>query len=146
MVLIVTLRLCGRFSYRGEFREHGKAPSSMSLFGGLSKAAAWPHRLEEIEKRVSSYVEKQGIFQKEIVSHLSQISNDITRLEGRLDQILSEARSAAQSSAVAAVSNDLGMLRERLTRVELSSDGKQSQSAPRNRQRKLSSLSANSQE
>jgi len=90
-------------------------------FGMGAKAAAWPHRLEQLEKKLSGFVEAQVKANAEFIQLIHELRVDLTRLEGTIRETVTEARNAAAGQTAAMthqVHSDVASIRERLARAE----------------------------
>lgn len=90
-------------------------------FGLGAKAAAWPHRLEQLEKKLSGFAEAQTKANAEFIQLVHELRLDLTKLEGTIREIVTEAKSAAAGQTAAMthqIHSDVAAIRERLARAE----------------------------
>ncbi|TCZ58747.1 hypothetical protein [Roseicella aquatilis] len=94
----------------------------MSGWLGLgSKAAAWPHRLDQLEKKLTGFIEAQTKTNGELIQLIHELRVDLTKLEGTIRETVSEAgRAAAATTAQMThqIHSDMASVRERLARME----------------------------
>ena len=86
-----------------------------------AKAAAWPHRLEQLEKKISGFVESQTKVNGEIIQIIHQLRVDLTKLEGTIREVVSESKNAAAgqtANMTHQIHSDVASIRERLATVE----------------------------
>jgi ubiquinone biosynthesis protein UbiJ len=90
-------------------------------FGIGAKAAAWPHRLEQLEKKLSGFVEAQTKANAEFIQLIHELRVDLTKPEGSIREVVTEAKNAAAGQTAAMthqVHSDVASIRERLARME----------------------------
>lgn len=90
-------------------------------WGWGAKAAAWPHRLEQIEKKLSGLVEAQTKTNAEFIQIIHELRLDLTRLEGTIREVVTEAKNSAAGQTAQMthqIHSDVSAIRERLARVE----------------------------
>ena len=94
----------------------------MSGWLGLgAKAAAWPHRLEQLGKKLSGLVEAQAKSNAEFIQLIHELRVDLTKLEGAIREVVTEAKNAAAGQTAGMthqIHSDVASIRERLARIE----------------------------
>ena len=90
-------------------------------FGMGAKAAAWPHRLEQLEKKLSGFIETQAKTNEEVIQRIHELRVDLTKLEGTIREIVTEAKNAAAGQTANMthhIHSDVASIRERLAIAE----------------------------
>src|SRR4051812_40071444 len=90
-----------------------------------AKAAAWPHRLEQLEKKLSGFIESQTKANEEIIRLIHELRVDLTKLDGTIREIVTEAKNAAAAQTANMthhIHSDVASLCERLAVLEVWSE------------------------
>jgi hypothetical protein len=69
------------------------------FLGQGAKALSWPYRLDQLEKKLSGFVEAQTKANAEFIQLIHELRIDLTKLEGTIQEVVLEAKSAARSAA-----------------------------------------------